>query len=169
MLKVIGAVLIIIASTGIGRLFACKLQQRQICLSQLQQGLLALEREVGFAATPLPQALNQAALAAGHGSVVFTAAADLLVNGEGLSAAEAFTQSIAENQLAISSTDRQILADLSSGLGLSDCDDQLKKIELIRLRLQSAESEAKEQYASWGKIWKNIGWSVGAVLVLMFI
>ncbi len=169
MLKIIGAVLIIIASASIGRLFAAKLHQRQICLSQLQQGLLALEREVGFAATPLPQALAQAALAANHGGVVFTAAADLLVNGEGLSAAEAFEQSIAESQLAISKEDRQILADLSAGLGLSDCDDQLKKIELIRLRLQSAETEAKEQYASWGKIWKNIGWSVGAVLVLMFI
>lgn len=169
MLKVIGAIMIIIASAGIGRLFAVKLQQRQVCLNQLQQGLLALEREVGFAATPLPQALNQAALAAGHGGVVFTAAADFLVNGEGLSAAEAFSQSIEDSKLTINSQDRQILADLSAGLGLSDCDDQLKKIELIRLRLQSAEAEAKEQYASWGKIWKNIGWSVGAVLVLMFI
>ncbi len=52
MLKIIGAVLIVMACVSIGRLFASKLQQRQICLGQLQQGLLALERENGFAVTP---------------------------------------------------------------------------------------------------------------------
>ena len=57
MLKWLGIAAILLACGGLGRFAAARLYQRCRILAGLRQGLLALEQEISFIATPLRQAL----------------------------------------------------------------------------------------------------------------
>jgi len=167
MLKIIGACIIIFASASIGRAGAAKMEKRFHTLQYLQNGILSLEREINYAATPLPQALINSSSVAGTSGILFELTARKLLAGRGINAQEAWTEAIKEIELPLNQSDCEILTAFAAGLGLSDSKDQLKRLELIRLRLQTAEEEAKREWQSMGKIWKNLGLASGIILVLI--
>jgi len=167
MLKIIGACIIIFASASIGRIGAAKMEKRFHALQYLQGGILSLEREIGYGATPLPEALISASAAAGPIAPLFQLTAQKLLAGRGINAQEAWSEAIEEVSLPLNRADCEILAAFATGLGLSDGKDQLKRLELIRLRLQAAEEEAKKEWQNMGKVWKNLGWAAGVILVLI--
>ena len=171
MLKICGAILIIIACGIAGRLTAARLLRRLRLIQGLQNGLLALEREISYSATPLPQALVMAAVAGGEGAAVFKTSAHYLGTGEGLNPGQAWDQALAEveNAGTLTYEDRQVLQSFGLGLGLSDGEDQLKRLQLTRQRLGVLEGEAKKRWEKDGKIWQSLGWAGGLLLALILI
>lgn len=166
MLKIIGACIIIFASASIGRAGAARMEKRFHALQYLQNAILSLEREINYAVTPLPQALLGASSVAGPLGILFELTAQKLLAGRGINAQEAWTEAMEETELPLNQSDHDMLIVFAAGLGLSDRKDQLKRLELIRLRLQAAEEEAKREWQSMGKVWKNLGLASGIVLVL---
>lgn len=169
MLKLIGACIIIFASASIGRAGAARMEKRFQALQYLQNAILSLEREINYAATPLPQALINASSVAGPLGMIFEMTAEKLLAGRGINAQEAWTEAMKEAEVPLKRSDNDILTSFAAGLGLSDSKDQLKRLELIRLRLQAAEEEAKREWQSMGKVWKNLGLGSGIILVLLFL
>lgn len=171
MLKIVGAVMIIFVSVSIGRLLAGELDKRCQLLHDLQQGLLALEREISYTATLLPEAMLVAAKAGGTAAVIFRDTSKLLLERQGENAQRAWEMAVekAGRELVLAAGDLSILYDFGRGLGLSGTNDQIKRLELSRQRLFQAEEVAKDQAKRLGKVWKNLGWAAGfAIAIIAF-
>ncbi len=167
MTRLLGGLLILAACAGWGYGGAARLTRRRRRLAAWQQGLLALMKEIEYSLTPLSQALALAAKAAGSEGNLFLETAGQLQAGEGITAGEAW-QAALERTVADGEA-WEILAPLGSGLGLSGAEQQLKQLELCRLRLAAAEEAARGKELQFGKIWRSMGWAAGALIVLLMI
>ena len=130
------------------------------------QGILTLMREIEYA-TPMSKAMSAAASCSGSASQLFSRTAQILENGEGLTAGEAWRISLEQEQL--NEADRVLLLLGGDGLGLSHSTEQLRSLELLRQRLAEAEKLAAKEADRCGRIWSVMGWSMGAVLALLLI
>jgi len=168
MLRLLGAVLILAACVLCGQMLSRRLRERQLFLRGCHQGLLALMREIDYAASPMQRALPAAAEPAGPAAQLFLLTAEKLAASSGCTAGEAWLEALASLP-ALAEEDRRLLSLLSEGLGLSDAASQLKALELLRQRLEAAEAGAAEQMARYGRIWRSLGWSMGAILILLLL
>lgn len=167
--KLLGAIFILCSSVVAGRLSTVDLIRRPQQLASLQRGILALETEIGYGATPLPQAFQQAAGQAGDLQSVFTGTAQKLQAGIGLTAGEAWQKSLQEkkNTLSLKKDDIQIASLMGENLGLSDGEDQLKRLALLRVRLQAQEEIAQKEKEKLAKVRQSLSIALGFVLILI--
>ena len=166
MLKLLGGICILIACAGLGRMKAAVPEKRQRMLQGVGQGLLALMREMEYAA-PMSRALRAAASSAGTAEDIFLAAANAMQNGEGTTAEEAWRSALETQQP--DPKDRALLSIVGDGLGAGELQSQLHALELSRLRIAEAETAAKEEAERYGRVWKTVGWSCGGILALLLL
>ena len=166
MLKIAGMIMILIACAGAGRLRAYLPRKRQMLLRGAQQGLLSLMREMSYA-VPISQALSNASAAAAQAGWLFQGTSDLLAEGRGITAGEAWAENIRNH--GMDGEDAELLMLIGDGLGLSDNEDQRRRLELLRQRLAEAEEKSALEAEKYGKIWRAMGWSCGAVLALLLL
>ncbi len=169
MLKLIGAILILSAAISGGRLMAARLKRRCTLLYDLQQGLLCLLNQISYGALPLRQALAAAASAAGGAEPVFAAAAAQLAQADGRTAGEIWQSSLALLDGVLTEEDRRVLRSIGAELGLTGREEQVQRLELLRLRLAGLEQEARASAGDFVKLWRSLGAAGGVVLVLLFL
>ncbi|MCQ2559360.1 MAG: stage III sporulation protein AB [Clostridia bacterium] len=168
MLKLLGA-LLIVACGGLGgyvlsREYARRPPELKAWLTVLQR----LETEISYAATPLGEALAKIAPHSGcQIQAAVQQAADLLNRGH--SAAEAFDQALestyARSSLRIS--DLGILNNLALALGISDCQDQIRHLQLAGEQLKVEIVQAEEEARKNVKLYNYLGVCSGIALVLL--
>lgn len=168
-MRLLGAILILLACVGAGQRGAGRLADHCALLLGAEQGVLTLSREIGFRAAPLSQALPVAAEAAGAAGELFRRAGDKLAAGEGWGGGEAWRQALAELNPAWNPAEAAALAAIGAGLGDNDLAGQVRQLELARLRLADCQQQAAERCACYGRIWRSMGWAAGAVLVLFLL
>lgn len=171
MLKLLGAFLVIAACAAGGMLASKSLERRCRILRGLQEGLLALKREISFSNSRLSQAMAAAAVSAGQSYELFQLTGEKLTEGQGISAGEAWQEALKEFAFdtVLEREELEVLQSFGVGLGLSDINDQINRLELCRQRLESIEKNAELQWQKLGKVWRNLGWSLGIVLALLFL
>ena len=172
MLKAVGALIVIFACGTAGCLFAGRLARRVRYLQQLQRGFLALATEISYTSTALPPALEIASRQAeGDMGELFRGAAQKLLSAQEKSAEETWRQAVEQTvtRFGLPGRDKEALTAFGLGLGLSDRTDQLKRLELTRLRLSSLEEEACEERQKLGKVWQALGWGAGLGLALLLL
>jgi stage III sporulation protein AB len=170
-MKCLGALLVSAAAAALGWLLAAGLEKRAAQLRELRQLLQRLETEIVYAASPLPQALRQAAGERPGCAEIFRLAAELLQAGRGLTAAEAWRQAIGQTAecLSLSAADRALLLRFGEGIGLSDISDQKKRLALLREELTMALAEAERERALYARVWRTLGFTSGALLALFLL
>ena len=156
--------LILFACADLGGWGAARLRRRIEFLAGLTRGVDSLMRDIDYLASPLPQALDQAAGFAGAASSLFAAAARLLRSGAGLSGSEAWLAALAETDCR-----EPAAASVGAGLGETDAAGQLQQLAACRQRLDLAREEAEGELARFGKIWRSMGWCGGAALILLLL
>jgi len=170
MVKFIGAVMIIIACAWAGFEASAKLKARETLLCDLGRAFLALKREITYNSALLSQALNTASVSAGSARELFLKASEELSLGKGFSAYHAWENALndfADNSV-LKKEDYDLLHSFGEGLGISDASEQANRIDIWLIRLTEAESAAAVEFSTMGKVWRNLGWSGGLILVLMF-
>ena len=94
-LRLLGAVLILAACVLLGQMLSRRLRERRLFLRGCHQGLLALMREIDYAASPMRRALPAAAEPAGPAAQLFLLAAEKLAASSGCTAGEAWLEALA--------------------------------------------------------------------------
>lgn len=170
MLKILGAFLVTGSCGMIGMELAKNMAKRPDELRQLQYGLQALETEIIYGATPLPQALTLVGRqTSGQVAEVFSATGRQLADGQGQTAAEAWSKVLndTEQNLLLNSSDLNILHQFGQGLGLSDRQDQVKRLTAFRQQLSFRQKEAEAEMDRYQKVWRSLGWAVGLAITLL--
>lgn len=170
MLKLIGAVMIVVASGLAGMALASVYARRPKELRQLRSALQMLETEITYTATLLPDALSQVGSRCEQVVArLFNRTAAELKAMSGCTAREAWEAALEEytDGTALTASDLSILRNLGNSLGISDQTDQVKHLHLAREQLKATAIRAEEEAARNVKLWNYLGFLGGLMVVLI--
>jgi len=170
MMKILGAVLIIGASTLFGYYKASLYAARPRQIRQLIHALKRLATEIGYGSTPLPEALARLSSQCSRPlNRMFGIIADRLRTGSSDTAKDVWQESVRLfwGQTAMKSPERETMLELGSSLGISDRENQLKHIELAVTLLQHEEAAARDEQLKYEKLSRSLGVLGGALIVIL--
>ncbi|MGE7601264.1 stage III sporulation protein SpoIIIAB [Peribacillus sp. NPDC097675] len=171
MFKLIGAVIIILATTWSGFEAAKKLSLRPRQLRQLKVAMQSLEAEIMYGQTPLKEASQKLSKQMPKPlSVFFETFAKRLNSGE-TTVKEAWDDSLKRiwQSLALKQGEFEILSQFGETLGKSDRYQQQKQIMLTMAHLEREEGDALERQNKYEKMMKSLGFLSGLLLIILLM
>ncbi|MCR2803120.1 stage III sporulation protein SpoIIIAB [Paenibacillus soyae] len=171
-MKLLGALLILIAGTLIGFQQAARFADRPKQIRQLSHSLQRLETEIGYGHTPLPEALLRTAEASSEPvASLFGGTAERLSMADGLTFQQCWEQSIKRgwNETSMKASEQGVLLRLGSTLGISDKEDQMKHLRMALLQLQAEEDAAKDDQRRYEKMWKSLGALLAVLIIILML
>lgn len=171
MMKIIGALLIIVATTWTGFEASRHLSERPRQLRQLKSALQALEAEIMFGHTPLHEASRRLAQQLSKPlSWFFESFAKRLTNSE-TTVKEAWEKSMAEiwKFTAFKQGEFEIMKQFGETLGRHDRVSQQKQIQLALSHLEREEGDARDKQAKYEKMVKSLGFLSGLLLIILLM
>lgn len=169
MIKIIGAIFIIIASTWTGFEAAKHFSDRPRQLRALRSALQALEAEIMYGHTPLHEAARRlSAQLSKPLSLFFDAFALRLTNTE-TTVKEAWETSLKEvwSKTALKQGEFEIMRQFGETLGRYDRFSQQKQIILTLTHLEREEADAIQSQAKYEKMVKSLGFLAGLLLIIL--
>lgn len=170
MLKMIGALIVFTAGVLLGFHRAATYADRPKHIRQCIHTLQRLETEISYGFTPLPQALQRTSEALNEPlKTIIAKAAENLQHNDSKPTAMCWSEALLQGweRTAMQQTERDIMLQLGSTLGISDRNDQIKHVHLAMHQLQSEEALAKEEQQRYEKMWKSLGALGGALIVIL--
>lgn len=171
MLRVIGALLTILACGFAGIIMARSYTMRPKYLQDFATALQLLATEIDYGRTSLPEACHKIS-----GQTIppiaqfFGDFASLLDNDSSLNASEAWNKALAHlSDGGFIKNDVEIIAQLGNVIGRSDANDQLKHILIVQKQLQSCGEQAMGERDKNVRLWNYLGFCVGSLVVLLLI
>ena len=171
-LKLIGCVLIISASTTAGFLYSDSFRKRVNQLNELQRCLHQLQNEILYTYTPLTESFfNVSSKSKYPIKYIFENASDSLITNKANNVYEAIRTAIDTNinDFDIKKEDIEILLDLSKSLGESDIEGQKSVFNLTIDNFKKQINEADEVMKKNVKLFRYLGFTIGAMLVILIV
>jgi stage III sporulation protein AB len=172
MMKLLGCLLIIGASSLIGVVFAEELKKRAIQLRELQNAVLLLQNYIGFVHSTLPEAFQKISERCSEPiSYLFEEVGKKLQCNEVSSILEAFSIALSnqKNSFKLKKEDKDILLDLARGMEESDLEGHKKIFLLVDENLRKNIEEADCLINKNAKLYRYLGFSFGAVVAILLI
>lgn len=172
MVKIIGCILIVAASTAVGFVFAENLKKRLLQLKELQRSIFQLENEIVYTYTALPEAfLNISLKSTGPVKDIFNGVSESLTKRTCDSVYDAFKDALeaSAGSLDLTKADASIILDLSKALGKSDMNGHKSIFSLAKVDLEKKIEEAETLMAKNTKMYRYLGFSFGAVVAILLI
>lgn len=170
--RILCGIIIVAGFTYGGFMYSERLKNRIKQLCVFQDGLTQLEFNVRYMNLPIAQALSMAGKTCG-GAVekIFTGASDIMLEGVGFSAGEAFCKAIDENRksLDISENEVEILKSFSKTMGGGDRETEISNIKTALIRLCAAKDQAEEETLRKVKMSRAMGALLGLFIVIVLI
>ncbi|WP_139489332.1 stage III sporulation protein SpoIIIAB [Brevibacillus dissolubilis] len=172
MLKLIGAVIVLLSATMAGFYMGRQLNQRTLQIRGLLLALQLLETEILYGATPLKQAFDKLGrrLPPELGRI-FNTASENLASPNGQSTQSSIQAAIDRHWsgTAMKPSEKEVLMSLGYVLGNSDREDQKKHLQLAMSHLRSLETEARDEQGRYERMYRSLGFLSGLlVVILMF-
>lgn len=172
MLKLLGAILIVVSCTGIGASYSVDLKQHWGELRMLKQMLYMLRGEIKYTKSPLPEAFEHIAPRLPEPFSRFLAeTAEQMENLDGQSFPQLWQAQIDRclSKTHLRKEEKEQLAALGEVLGYLDLDMQLSSIELYLEQLELAIAQSREALATKQKLYQSLGVAGGIFLVILLV
>lgn len=171
MFKLIGSVIIIIATTWTGFEASRHFSERTRQVRQLKSALQTLDAEIMFGHTPLHEAARRLALQIPKPIAwLFDSFANKLTNGE-TTVKEAWDASLQEvwQTTALRNGELEIMKQFGETLGRHDRLSQQKQIMLTIAHLEREELDATDRQAKYEKMVRSLGFLTGLLLIILLM
>ena len=171
MIKLLGAILIILATTWTGFEVAKQLTERSRQLRDLKTALQSLEAEIMYGHTPLHEAARRLADQLSNPlQSFFSIFAKKLVESE-TTVRDAWEESLKEiwGKTALKKNEFEIMKQFGETLGRHDRISQQKQILLTLTHLEREEREARDKQQQYEKMIKSIGFLAGLLLIILLM
>jgi stage III sporulation protein AB len=169
MIKLIGAIIIIVATTWTGFEAARSFSERPKQLRALRSALQSLEAEIMYSHTPLHEAARRLSSQFSKPlSVFFEAFAKKLTDTE-TTVKDAWETSLKEvwKSTALKQGEFEIMKQFGETLGRHDRFSQQKHIMLTLSHLEREEADAIDRQAKYEKMVKSLGFLSGLLLIIL--
>ena len=170
MLKILGAILIILATSRVGFDSARQLRKRPQQIQELRSGLALLKTEINYGTRPLAEACARIAEATSSDlNPIFLEASENLKSLDGKSTYECLRLAIDSKwqKTVMGEEEKRIILKLCQVLGGSNRHDQLHHLDMAQENLQTEENKAREEQKTYEKMYKTLGVLSGALLVIL--
>jgi len=172
MLKIIGCIMVLTASTLIGFIYGLGFKNRTMQLIELQRSVYQLQNEIIYTHTPLPEAFyNISNKSSGVIGNIFREISRKLYSNEVDTVFEAFKDvlNVKNENLYLLEEDYNLIFSFARNLGESDLEGE-KKIFLLTLEnLKSQINLASNIMNKNLKMYRVLGFTIGAMVIIMFI
>ncbi|WP_251859483.1 stage III sporulation protein SpoIIIAB [Clostridium sp. Marseille-Q2269] len=172
MFKILGSLFVFVGSLYWGISTANKFKYRRDELLELERCVNELKNEITYTYTSIPDILMNISLKSKKPiSVLFKKISDMLYENQVNSIYEAFQKVFSQEKenLSLQQQDINIILDLSKNLGQWDPKGHENMIDLTLFNLKKQSNRAEEIMIKNMKMYKYLGFSIGAVLVIIFI
>lgn len=159
-MRVLGAAMILCAFAAGGFLISAEMRNRCVFWNRFITAMEMLKAEIGYNGSDLKKAFMAASRVSGL--KIFEAAAAKL-SEQGID--DAWSDSV--NESGANAEDMKLLLLLSSKLGKTDAEGQLKHIAYISALASEAKSAAEKEYAEKSALFRRGGILVGIFAVLI--
>ena len=170
MIRFLGAALWILGCGGLGLSAVNRLDGRVRDLRELSAGLEILQRELGWRLSPLPEALEAAAVGTHEQAARFFA---FCAQGAGQLAGDPFrtlwSRGLEQCPLRLGREDRALLEQLGPILGRYDGDSQRQAVENVLAGLGRQQAQAEDDRRRLGRVYGVLGLTAGLFLALVLI
>lgn len=171
-IKILGCAFILIGCSLIGYIYGEILKNRVIQLRQIEQALYQIENEIVYTRTSLPDVFDHIGEKCSKPiNDIFFQTSNLLKKNEVDSVYEALkkTFKINEEIVSLKKDDINILLDMSKTLGISDIEGQKSILSLTINNLKKQIVDAELLMKKNIKMYRYLGFSFGAILVIMIL
>lgn len=172
MLKVLGALVVIGATTIMGFLYSRAFEVRVKQLRDMQYALNMLESEIIYTATPLIQALRHVSEKSSDSiRSIFDRIAVLLKDKRVEGVHEAFNEAVKESkrELYFEKEEIDVIASFMHSLGSSDIEGQKKNFNITIKKLETFEEKAEETRVKNEKLYRYLGVCAGVLIVIILV
>ncbi|MHC6179442.1 stage III sporulation protein SpoIIIAB [Clostridium sp. JNZ X4-2] len=172
MLKLLGCIMIIFASTGMGFIYGESFKRRVEQLKEIQRCIHQLQNEIIYTHTPLPDAIfNTASKSRKPIGDVLKDISSMLEENSVDNVYEAFRYAFKDKRdnLSLKNEDINAVLDLSKTLGESDIDGQKRMFSLTLDNIKNQIEVSKILMSKNLKMYRCLGFSLGAVIVIISI
>ncbi|WAA11429.1 stage III sporulation protein SpoIIIAB [Fervidibacillus halotolerans] len=170
-MKLIGALLILAASSWIGLEVSRSYSERIRQLRMMKSALQSLEAEIMYGHTPLHEASRKISKQfVVPIQILFDCFSNKLIERE-ITAKQAWEESLKEiwPKTAMKNSELEILLQFGETLGRHDLVQQQKQIQLTLTYLERVEREATEKQQTYGKMVKSLGVLSGLFIIIILI
>ena len=170
--KIIGAILVIASSGGIGLYFSIILKERISDLKELNKIIVILRGEIRYASTPLPEAVGGLAYRTnGEYRRFLLAVAGELDKLEGKSFSEIWNSCVEKELVdtSLNKKDRLLLTRLGENLGYLDKEMQLNTIDLYITQIQGELDDAVDTVKEKVRLYNMLGVMAGIFITIVLI
>jgi stage III sporulation protein AB len=170
--KFLGCILIVVGSSLIGFYFGENLRKRVLQLKEIEQALYQLQSEIIYTHSALPDTLHNISKKCTRPiSNIFSEVSNLLYENKVDSVHDGFEKIIEENKgnLNLKQYDIDVLMDLSKSLGESNIEGQKSIMTLTIKNIRSQIDDAELAMKNNVKMYRYLGFSFGAIVVIMIL
>lgn len=170
MLKLIGCILLLLATTGIGFVFAGKLAARPKQIRRLIHALAILETEIGYGSRNLAAAcqyIGERRL--DNISQLFQNMSLRLTTMDGAATYDCLRLAVKDwwPTTAMKTSEEEVFLQFCKTLGKSDRHDQLTHLALVKQNLHVEEQKARDEQMQYEKMVRTLGVLAGALLIIL--
>lgn len=165
-------ILIIICCTMVGFIYSENYSKRVKELKEINRAVIQLQNEILYTYTPLPEAIKSVSEKSIYPvNMIFTAVYEDLACNKVESVYEAFLSAINDKKmyLALKKEDFAVIFDMAKTLGESDLDGHRRIFELTTSELKKKIEGAEKSMNENVKMYRFLGFSAGALIVIMLI
>lgn len=171
-LKLIGACLVILSSTGIGIYFSSITKGRLIDLKDLKKNMFMLRGDIRYGNTPLPEAIEALAIR-NHDNFkpFYEGVVKELKKLDGLPFSEIWDKGVNEymKDTYLTAADRSHFSKLGETLGYLDKEMQIRTIDLYIEQLENELQEAVSSVKEKTKLYNTLGVLFGIFITIVMI
>lgn len=171
-MTLVAYVLIVLCCTMAGFIYSEKYRRRVVELNEIHRSVIQLQNEILYTYTPLPEAIRNVSEKSIHPlDKLFLAVYEVLSSNKAESVYEAFLSAINNNKeyTSLKKEDMAVLLDMAKTLGESDLDGHRRIFELTTNELKKKIDIAEKSMNENVKMYRFLGFSVGALIVIMLI
>ena len=170
MMKIVGSLMLLCGCTGIGLQQVKKMDKRVRTIQSMLCALDVMERELSFR-VPLLEEMLLAAARSTEGTTreFFSFCRNELNKNRDKSFAEIWSRATGEQLVFLKKSDLDLILALGDILGRYDCEGQQLAIGRVRSALEQVLSTALAERNSRGKVYRVLGTTVGALLVILLL
>lgn len=170
MLRLAGALLLAVGAAWPGFSAAGRLSRRVTLLETLLAAVERMEREIAFSLTPLPRLFSDLAEECPPPAGAFFACCrDGLEELRTCPLARLWLRALEETLPELEGRGRAALAELGSSLGRYDGDSQRRALARAEEELLRALEEARGERDKQGRVYRVLGVTAGAFLVILLL
>ena len=163
MLKLSGAVLIILSAGILGTLIARDMEQKLKFSVDLKNGFLYIKSYISLSVSVISEVLKKGAQFAGSGSFIFSECADIMINkNENFETAwNIACEKINDKKLL------EILSEVGKRLGKNSAEEEISFLENVIEKLEIYSALQEKKISSEGKIIKKSGFILGILVAIL--